>query len=236
MIRQMTGAEPSKCFKENELVAISMLQHYFYCKRRAALVLLERIWDDNLFTVTGTHLHKKVDSVAKSETVSSKVKIIRSLPVRSLKLGISGYLDVLEVHNSEPSARPCPDNLSNAILYPVEYKRGKKREEKGYMAQLCAQAFCLEEMLNVCIPRGAIFFGETRRRLEVDFDKALREETQTAIGELHSMVASGITPTADLSPKCDKCSLKNKCYPQMFTTQLSPTQYLDQETKKDSKS
>lgn len=231
-----TGVAPSTCFKEDELVAISMLQHYFYCKRRAALVLLERIWDDNLFTVTGTHLHKKVDSVSKSETVSSKIIIIRGLPVRSLKLGISGYLDVLELHNSEPSARPAPDNFSNAVLYPVEYKRGKKREEKGYMAQLCAQAICLEEMLNVCIAKGAIFFGKTRRRLEVEFDTALRKETQTAVGKLHSMVASGITPPADLSPKCDMCSLKNKCYPQMFSTQLSPTEYLAKETQKDSES
>ncbi len=34
------------------------------------------------------------------------------------------------------------------LPFPVEYKRGKLRKEEGYIAQLCAQALYLEEMLN----------------------------------------------------------------------------------------
>jgi CRISPR-associated exonuclease Cas4 len=48
-------------YKEEDLLPISLLQHLLFCVRRAALVQIEGIWADNLFTVEGSHLHKKVD-------------------------------------------------------------------------------------------------------------------------------------------------------------------------------
>ncbi|MDP2997331.1 MAG: Dna2/Cas4 domain-containing protein, partial [Bryobacterales bacterium] len=40
--------------------------------------------------------------------------------------------------------------------------------------QLCAQALCLEEMLGVTVPAGALFYGKPRRRLDVAFTEELR--------------------------------------------------------------
>ena len=34
---------------------------------------------------------------------------------------------------------------------------------------------CLEEMLCCAVPRGALYYGETRRRVIVDLTEALRQ-------------------------------------------------------------
>jgi len=79
--------------------------------------------------------------------------------------------------------------------------------------QLCAQAICLEEMLNVEIKNGALFYGQTRRREDVIFDKNLRLETEDAARKVHELIESGITPKAEYSKKCKKCSLYELCMP-----------------------
>ena len=90
------------------------------------------------------------------------VKICRGLRLRSLRLGLSGQADIVEFHDRQP--------------FPVEYKRGKPKADLSDSIQICAQAMCLEEMLDLTIPCGALFYGTTRRRLDVAFDQALRHE------------------------------------------------------------
>jgi CRISPR-associated exonuclease Cas4 len=81
--------------------------------------------------------------------------------------------------------------------------------------QLCAQAICLEEMLNVEIPQGALFYGQTRRREDVVFDEKLRRETEDAARKVHELIESGMTPKAEYSKKCKLCSLLNICMPRV---------------------
>ena len=92
--------------------------------------------------------------------------------------------------------------------------------------QLCAQAICLEEMLNVEIKGGALFYGQTRRREDVIFDKALRAETEEAARKVHELIESGITPKAEYSKKCKQCSLLNLCLPKICGKTLSVDSYL----------
>ena len=79
--------------------------------------------------------------------------------------------------------------------------------------QLCAQALCLEEMLGASIAAGEIFYGRSRRRVEVVFDAALRGRTREAAVRLHELIASGRTPTARREKKCETCSLLPVCLP-----------------------
>jgi CRISPR-associated exonuclease Cas4 len=112
--------------------------------------------------------------------------------------------------------------------FPVEYKRGKLREEKEYEVQLCAQAICLEEMLSADVPRGALFYGETNRRLEISFTHDLRKETEAAALRLHQIARLGKTPRARYSKKCDKCSLISDCLPRAVGARRDVRRYLDE--------
>lgn len=185
-------------YREDELRAISALQHLRFCPCQCALIHLEQIWAENHLTAEGRVLHEKAHE-PKHETRAG-VRVTRSLHLRSFILGLSGMADIVEFH-------------SDGTVVPVEYKRGKPKSDGSDSLQLCAQALCLEEMLRVSIPSGAIFYGQTRRRIDVVFDELLRTETATAARELHALLASGVTPPAVREPKCDSCSLIDSCQP-----------------------
>ncbi|MDY0226148.1 MAG: CRISPR-associated protein Cas4 [Desulfomicrobium apsheronum] len=129
-------------YLEDELLPISTLQHVLYCERQCALIHIERVWEENLFTVEGRILHDTVDSGENS--VRAGRRIARSLPLRSLSLGISGIADVVEFGSG------------GTKVLPVEYKRGRSKSADWDRVQLCAQAMCLEEMLGVEIRQGAL--------------------------------------------------------------------------------
>jgi CRISPR-associated exonuclease Cas4 len=96
----------------------------------------------------------------------------------------------------------------------VEYKRGKSKPNDCDTVQLCAQALCLEEMLETTIARGAIFYGNPRRRLEVEFTSELRQRTEELAATMHRLYRSGVTPAATPGPYCRNCSLVDVCLPE----------------------
>ncbi|HSV27448.1 MAG TPA: CRISPR-associated protein Cas4 [Sedimentisphaerales bacterium] len=188
-------------YTEDDLLPISALQHLLYCERQCALIHIERAWEENLFTAEGRILHEKVDSG--EDCVRAGKRIARSLPLRSLQLGLSGIADVVEF------------GPERGDVYPIEYKRGRSKAANWDRVQLCAQAMALEEMLGVTITEGALFYGKTRRREVVMFDAALRGETIRASERLHQLIASGQTPAAQYDAKCDACSLIGLCMPEL---------------------
>lgn len=199
---------------EEDLLPISALADLLFCERRAALHFLERVWENNPLTVEGTYLHQKVDALEPTE-VRGDLRIARGLRLRSLRLGLTGKADVVEFCRL-PEGRAGVSFVNVSGLWnpiPVEYKRGRLRHERGYEVQLCAQAICLEEMMNVEVGAGAIYYGKTRRRLEITFDEKLRRETERAAERLHELLASEGTPGAVHGPKCKSCSLLDLCMP-----------------------
>ena len=134
-------------YYEDDLLMLSSLQHFMYCERQCALIHIEQIWSENVFTAEGRIMHDKADS-NKFES-RGNVRIDYSVPLRSLKLGLVGKADVVEFHK----------HGDKWIPFPVEYKRGKPKIDDCDKVQLCAQAICLEEMLKVEIPEGALFTG-----------------------------------------------------------------------------
>ncbi len=200
-------------FTEDDLLPLSALQHLFFCERQAALIHLEQLWAENPLTVEGRHLHERVDT-APGES-RGDVRFARSLPLRSLRLGLVGRADLVELHR-------VPAGEAGAALpgipglwqpFPVEYKRGRPKPHHADEVQLCAQGLCLEEMLGTPVPAGALFYGQTRRRLDVPFGDDLRRETEDAAARLHRLLASGVTPSPRREPKCDQCSLIDLCLP-----------------------
>lgn len=199
---------------EQELIPVSALNQYIYCPRRCALIFIEQAWSENIFTAEGRIMHDKADS-NKYES-RGNVRIDYSVPLRSLRLGLIGKADVVEFHKQGDKWVP----------FPVEYKRGKPKMDDCDKVQLCAQAICLEEMLNVEIKNGALFYGQTRRREDVIFDEKLRQETEDAAKKVHKLIESGITPKAEYSKKCTKCSLYELCMPKVSGKSRSASKYL----------
>lgn len=222
-------------FTEDDFLPISLLQHLLFCPRRAALVHIEGIWSDNIFTALGQNMHERVHT---TEVESRKdLRVTRGLLLRSFTLGVTGKADVVEFHRLDAIES---DSLSVDLgviklkgvgglwrAYPVEYKSGHLRHEVGYEIQLCAQAICLEEMLGTHIPAGSIYYGKTGRRLDLVFDSELRLATETACRQLHSVLNSGETPPAKYEPKCAKCSLLDFCLPKAVGKNRSVKSYMD---------
>lgn len=213
----------SSALSEDDLLPLSALSHLVYCERRCALVHIEQVWEENRFTLEGSHMHERAHDAGPRREVRGDLVICRGLPVRSFALGVSGIADVVEFHRVP--ARPAPgggDRLDGLALpdlggvwrpFPVEYKRGKPKLDHCDEVQLCAQGMCLEEMLDVTVPGGALFYGTTKRRHDVLLTAELRAETEQAALRLHELVASGSTPRAEEEPKCKRCSLVEVCQP-----------------------
>jgi CRISPR-associated exonuclease Cas4 len=191
-------------YSEDDLIQLSALQHVVFCERQCALIHTEQLWNENLFTAEGRIMHDKVDTTNRESR--GNIRIEYGVPIRSLKLGLIGKADVVEFHRMDDGTW---------IPFPVEYKRGKPKMDDCDKVQLCAQAICLEEMLNVEIKNGALFYGRTRRREDVVFDEKLRRETENAARKVHNLIESGTTPKPEYSKKCKKCSLLNLCMPKV---------------------
>lgn len=189
-------------FRDDELIPLSALQHFVFCPRQCALIHIEQVWKENLFTAEGRIMHEKVHSHA--EGMEYGVRIERGRSLRSFELGLIGKADVIEFHL---------DKKGVWIPYPVEYKRGRSKVEDCDRIQLCAQAMCLEEELGISIDIGAIFYGKSRRRETVRFTPELREAARQAALQVRSLIESGVTPPPVYFKKCDSCSLLEVCMP-----------------------
>lgn len=215
-----------KLYSEDSLIPISALQHILFCERRAALVHIERVWTENVFTAEGRNMHQKSDDPCTENR--GMVRIVRGLIIHSQRLGLIGKMDVVEFEKVESGGITLLGVEGFWQPRPIEYKRGLLREEEGYEIQLCAQALCLEEMLKVEISTGDIYYGKSRRRLKIEFDQKLRRDTEAATKHLHDLIDKGVTPKAHYGNKCERCSLMGICLPRITEGKKAVDQYLSQ--------
>ena len=181
-----------------DLLPLSLLNDYLYCERRAALKVVEGVRSANAHTAKGDIVHEHADMPGYE--VAKGVRLLRALPVWSDALGLNGKCDIVE-------------QRTDGTLFPVEYKTGKRRQWDNDDVQLCAQALCLEEMLSIAIPAGAIFHADGKRRREVSFTDELRALTHQTITTLHKLAADSSVPPAVFKPSCEQCSLFEICLP-----------------------
>ncbi len=210
-------------------VPLSALQHLLYCERQCALIHVEREWVENRYTAEGRLLHERADAVGTESR--GDVRIARGLGLRCARLGLIGRADVVELHRVEDgdgsaaAGAELPGVEGRWRPVPVEYKRGRPKDRHCDEVQLCAQALCLEEMLGVAIPEGVLFYGKTRRRTRVAFDRALREETEQAAARVRRLVEDGTVPPPVADERCTRCSLLDICLP--FAPRHSARGYLE---------
>ncbi len=217
-------------FTDDDLLLLSGIQHFAYCERQWALIHIEKQWLENVKTVEGEHLHERVHNPDLIEK-RGDLLIARSLPVVSWRLGLYGMMDLLEFHQVGPDQGGIglPNRQGFWLPKPVEYKRGKPKPDDRDEVQLCAQAICLEEMLQVRIAEGDLYYGENRRRTSVAFDPALRGRVEELSKRMHHVFESGITPPAEKGHRCSLCSLKDVCMPELTRKSRSVRGYIEKE-------
>ena len=232
-------------YTEDQLVPISALQHLVFCSRQCALIHVERVWSENSLTAEGQLLHKKTNTARDESHLG--VRIARSLNLVSRRLGLIGKSDVVEFKpptNTTQPARPAaslanilrqtsPDRFAHWSITPIEYKRGKPKTNRICgdcdRVQLCAQALCLEEMLAVSIPTSEIFYGEQRRRIDVDFDTSLRAKTEQLCIELHELLNNTQLPPPVNDRRCKRCSLVEHCMPEQTHAPGKASRWIQQQ-------
>lgn len=178
-------------------IMVSALEHYSYCPRQCALIHLEHVWDENVYTMRGRDVHERVDEASSHETAG--VRVERALPIWSKRLNLTGRADVVEFHDGVP--------------YPVEYKSGRHRKGHHEELQLCAQAVCLEEMLNIKVDKGALYWHGSRERKEVVLTEALKEKVGDIAAAVHEMLVTRHMPPPVNDKRCEDCSLREACLP-----------------------
>lgn len=198
-------------YNEEDYLQLSGIQHFRFCRRQWALIRLENQWAENARTAEGEILHERAHDADLREKRPDRI-LVRNLAVSSPTLGVSGACDVVEFRRAAQGI-PLPHETGLFQPYPVEYKHGSPREDHANELQLCGQAMCLEKMLCCEIPKGALYFGETRHRVEVTFTPTLRQEVTETLAQMHELARRGHTPRAKPTKSCNACSLKELCLP-----------------------
>jgi CRISPR-associated exonuclease Cas4 len=89
-------------------------------------------------------------------------------------------------------------------------------------------------MFDTPVLIGAIYHHTSRRRREVTISSELRQQVETTIAAIRTMLASGILPPPLNDARCKECSLYDICQPQAMKhcaahTQLEQTLYEPEE-------
>ena len=217
-------------YSDDDYLMISGIQHFKFCRRQWALIHIEQQWAENAHTAVGELMHKKVHDPTLREK-RRDVIIARALPISSRELGISGECDLVEFHRCEDGIK-LHGHRGYYSVYPVEYKKGKPKISEEDKLQLAAQAMCLEEMFMTEIPEGARFYGETRRREQVEITEVLRNEVKSMFREMHEYYVRKYTPKVKYSKACNACSLKDICLPKLGKA-ISVKSYMDKMLKEE---
>lgn len=202
-------------YNEEDYLQLSGIQHFAFCRRQWALAYIELQWNENVRTVEGKLLHEKAHDTSSAEKRGDLI-ISRGMPIYSRELGVSGECDIVEFHKAEEGINLTGREGQFEVI-PVEYKRGRPKENDIDILQLAAQALCLEEMLCCQISYGYLFYGETRHRKKIEFDPKIRQKTKNMFQEMHQYYERRYTPRVKRSKACNACSLKDICLPALGT-------------------
>jgi len=214
-------------YSDDDFLPLSGIQHFAFCERQWALIHIEKLWIENVKTAEGRIVHDRTHNVDIKEVYDDSI-IIRSMYLTSKALGLFGQADVVEfwLVSKESGGVAIPEHEGFWLPKPVEYKRGKPKSDDRDEVQLCAQAICLEEMLNVHVECGYMYYGEVKRRTQVIFDKKLRKHVFDLCSRMHELFNQGTTPLAIHNQKCEQCSLLSICLPKITSKKKLVKKYI----------
>ena len=205
----------------SDLIPVTMLAQYAYCKRLSYLEWVQGELAYNVEMVDGKYLHRNVDIPSgrkKMEQEQNEKIHARSITLSDEALGLISKMDLLEIDGN--------------VATPIEYKRGKvpnnsEKSYKNHMIQICAQGLLLQAHGYTCTS-GMIYYIGSKQRVEINFDQAIIEETINMIKEMREMSSATRIPAPLIdSPKCPRCSFVGICLPDEVTLLSEKTQQID---------
>lgn len=211
-------------YREDDFLMLSGIQHFLFCKRQWALIHVEQVWSENSYTAEGQLIHEKVDQPFIKEKRKDRI-ISRAMDVSSKTLGLSGRLDAIEFHEGEEGVL-LKGRKGKWMPIVVEYKRGKKKKGDYDEAQLMAQAICVEEIWDVTMPYGYIYYHETDSREKVDFTPELRQLVVETARAMHDCYDKREIPKAEFFKNCTQCSLYDACRPRLTKKAKNVQRYI----------
>lgn len=200
-------------YSDEELLALSGIQHFAFCRRQWALIHIEKRWQENYLTASGQVVHRRAHDGGIREKRGSLL-VARGLFVQSSILGLSGVCDVVEFRQNERGVSLCGEE-GVWVPAPIEYKRGRSKFGEYDRLQVCAQAMCLEEMLGCDIANGYLFYKQTQSRESVPLTSELRSSVRNLSDEMHKMFRRGYVPHVRKGKSCLSCSLLDECLPSL---------------------
>lgn len=218
-------------YRDEELLMLSGIQHFYFCKRQWALIHIEQQWSENGATMEGKFIHENADDPFFMESRKNTF-ISRAVPLVSYNLGFIGVADIIEF---KKSSKGVVLKGKEGLWIPnvVEYKRGKPKEDRRDIVQLVLEVICLEEMLECSISSSDFYYNETRRRVKVEITSELREEVIMLGQEMHSIYDKKLTPPAIKGKICRNCSLVDICIPRMTNKKVNVSNYIERYLKEE---
>lgn len=200
-------------YREDDLLMLSGIQHFLFCKRQWALIHIDQVWRENHLTAEGQLMHEKVDQPFLKEKRKDLI-VSRAMDISSNRLGLSGRIDAIEFKRSEEGIS-IKNRKGKWWPTVIEYKHGKKKKGSYDEAQLVAQAMCIEEDFNVTMNHGYTYYGEIDSREKVEYSQSLRKLVEETAHEMHVFYEKRYIPKAEYFKNCTLCSLYEECRPRL---------------------
>ncbi|MCM1578484.1 MAG: CRISPR-associated protein Cas4 [Ruminococcus sp.] len=204
--------------RKRDTMTIRMVQHYMYCPRRFALLEINRDWAENAFTVNSELLHGHVHdgshrSSDKNKVVRSSVDIYNDLPEYDL-YGVADCIEFIADKNGVEITGLSGKYRVQIVEYkPTAPKGGGFRDTDAI--QVFAQKVCADFTFR-CSSRAFLYYGDTRRRIELPFDSeydTYDTMLKRYIKEMNGILESHAVPPRRKGQKCSGCSVADLCFP-----------------------
>lgn len=217
------------------LLPVRMLNEYAYCPRLFHLMHVEGRWDDNVHTLDGKQVHRRVDQLDHVLPDATAPPPAADSPASNEPGGSAAEPPgaAAPAGDEPPTVTKCVSLASTTLgltgkldlvstagdeAVPVERKRGSvpATPERCYepeRIQLMAQGLLLRAHGYQC-DHGIIYFAASRTRVTVPFTEYLEGLTLTRLTAARQAARrTTAPPPLEDSPKCNGCSLAAICLP-----------------------
>lgn len=192
---------------EEREISIRSIQHFLYCPHRWGLIEIDRAWGENFFVTKANQVHNRVHD-SKQRYTSKNRKIYTSVPV---------YNDLAEYNLY--GVTDCIEKIGDDYCI-VEYKPTKPKERTynlDDLMQVFAQKICVDYVFS-CDCTAEIYYADVKRRFPLplrenylEYDKLLKE----TLNKMREYLIKGEIPEIQKNQKCNGCSMKDLCMPQL---------------------
>lgn len=135
-------------YDDDNILSISGIQHFVFCRRQWALIHIEQQWAENLLTVSGEIMHNKAHDNTFSETRNGVI-VSRGMQVASYELGIFGECELLNLFRLK-AVHCFMISLENILSFPLNTSMVNQRYQMQIYYRLphklCALKICFVQV------------------------------------------------------------------------------------------